>query len=395
MYIKRIPKFVVNFFSSLPVIFCYNHSYRIRGLLTAICGYPGRCTTVAIARYLPRSFSRFNIGRLLGKGREEIENVFRAFVHKLLWSLQPADEDLVIIIDSSLKGRSGSKIFGVAKRRANGYSRWLEHSHQIIALIAYVNGMRIPIDWRLHLKEKDLPKGATYKSSNDLAVEMFRKLQLPPCRRVIVMGDAGFSSNKVLKQIRSRGWHFIFAMARTRKLKSGKKLKNWVAHTPQKHFQKIFVNLPNGRKRAYHIVRTEDSIKGVGEVVLVHSRKRLTDAQKRVKVIATSLPDLSAKDAVVLYRLRCHVELFFKQMKQLCGLGHMQVRGEEAVKGSYAASFSAYAMLAYESQHDKDMEEPWSLWKAKLWFQYRVARDQVIYDFQRARRNKERRPLAA
>lgn len=395
MNIERIPKFVVNLFSSLPVIFRYNHSHRIRGLISAICAYPGRCTTVAMARYLPRTLCRFSLSRVLARGREEIEKVFYTLARKLLRSLQAPDEDLFVIIDTSLKGRTGSQIFGVAKRRANAHTRWLNHSHQIVALVAYVGGMRIPLDWRLHVKRKDLPGGEPYRSSNDLAVEMLRRFEAPPCRRVVVLADAAFASNKVLKQVRGRGWHFLFAMARTRKLESGKKLKDWVAHTPHKHYHKIFVRLPNGRKRAYWVMRTEDRIRGVGDVVLVHSRKRLTDARNRVKVIATSLTELSAKDAVVLYRLRWHVELFFKELKQLCGLGHMQVRAQEAVRGSYAASLAAYAMLAYESQHNPEQEEPWSLWKAKLWFQHRVARDQVIYEFQKARRRERRKPLAA
>jgi hypothetical protein len=348
-----------------------------------------------MARFLPRTISRWSVSRLLAEARAEIDKVFVVLSRQLLRALQTPDEDLVLIIDSSLRARCGCQIWAVGKRRTNQYGRWLPNAHQIVALIAYAGAVRIPLDWRLHLKEKDLPKGTPYKSSNQLAKEMLEAFEPPPCQRVIVLADAGFASNELLAAIRERGWHFLFAMAKTRRLKSGKSLKDMARHTPHKHYKKIFVRLPNGGRRAFWVIHRKDAIRGVGQVVLVHSKVRLTDAPQRVKVIATSLQCLDSRDIVTLYRLRWHVEIFFKELKQLCGFGHMQVRNEGAVLGSYAASFAAYSMLALASRRDTDPAQPWSLWQAKLWFQYRVARDDVIYDHQKVRRRARRKLLKA
>jgi hypothetical protein len=395
MHIKRIPKFLVNYLISIPVVFRYNHFHRVCALLSALCAYTGKCTTVGMARFLPKTISRWSLSRLLAEARTEIDKLFVALSRRVLWALQRPDEDLVLIIDSSLRARFGSQIWAVAKRRANEHGRWLNHAHQIVALIGYADGVRIPLDWRLHLKKKDLRKGQPYKSTNELALEMLEAFQPPPCRQVIVLADAGFSSNELLRKIRQRGWHFLFAMAKTRRLQSGKSLKDMARCTNHRHYRKVFVHLPSGRRRAFWLIGRQDAIRGVGKVALVHSKMRLTDAPERVKVIATSLQCLSARDIVTLYRLRWHVEVFFKELKQLCGFGQMQVRGEEAVRASYAASFAAYATLAALSQRHSDPQEQWSLWQAKLLFQFLIARDQVIYDNQKSRRRARRELMMA
>lgn len=74
-----------------------------------------------------------------------------------------------------------------------------------------------------------------------------------------VLADAGFASNELLAAIRERGWHCLFAMARTRRLQSGKSLKDVARYTPHRHYRKIFVRLPNGRRRAFWVIGRKDA----------------------------------------------------------------------------------------------------------------------------------------
>ena len=59
----------------------------------------------------------------------------------------------------------------------------------------------------------------------------------------------------------------------------------------------------------------------MGDVTIILSKKRHNDGPKQTKILVTNLPDARSRQVVDVYRRRWAVELLFKELKGVTGLG--------------------------------------------------------------------------
>ena len=125
---------------------------------------------------------------------------------------------------------------------------------------------------------------------------------VPPAwaKRVIVEGDAAYGSQDNRKMVLprdtddpTRRWGVVFAIARTWKTVEGKALKDVVTHVPRTSFQRIRVpRLPgaHGCKTVW-IFRTRLSVRPIGDVTVVLSKKGRNVGPKHTKILGTNLDE--------------------------------------------------------------------------------------------------------
>src|SRR5205085_2356685 len=139
------------------------------------------------------------------------------------------------------------------------------------------------LSWRLYLRESTVrrlnrrrktPK-LRYHSKLELAREMLQQLipLLPKENPVYVLFDSWYTSAKLVTWIRQQGWHVIAAVKSNRKV-SGQKLTHWHHDFKGRSYDRVSLELANGRRRTYWVRTLTGRLHGVpGEVRVLLSQR--------------------------------------------------------------------------------------------------------------------------
>jgi hypothetical protein len=102
------------------------------------------------------------------------------------------------------------------------------------------------------------------------------------------------------------------------------------------------------------------------------SKCQHNDGPKQTKLLVTNLPEtISARQIVALSLRRWSVELLFKELTGVIGMGQHQVTKEVGrIERSIAVSIMAYLLLLRLKAHEVPADRPWSafaLQRALAW----------------------------
>ena len=193
----------------------------------------------------------------------------------------------------------------------------------------------MPVGWRLILPKRHVG----YCSEHALFREMVSAF-IPPhwAQLVMVGGDAAYGSKAHMQRVPARDhadtarrWAFVFAIARTWKTADEKTLKNLVMHVPHTYDQRTRVpREPAGRgRRTFWTYHTCLSLRPVGDVTVVRSKRGRNLGPKQTKILVTNLAELTPSQVVGIYQKRWSVELLHWARKSGLGLGEHQVSGDK------------------------------------------------------------------
>jgi hypothetical protein len=181
-----------------------------------------------------------------------------------------------------------------------------------------------------------------------MAAELIRELDLPDGVKVVVLFDTFFLCPVVVRACKEKGFHFVSTLKSNRNVfKNGRKLKAGAyARTcfQNRGSQRLTVAKANGTTSFQFVDVGWVDVSGAGRVHLVYSRK---GRSKKALGIVTDDPSLSASEILQVYGERWPIEVFFKDSKQLLGLGQYQnVPYRAAVIHLHLVCF-AYALLTH------------------------------------------------
>ena len=132
------------------------------------------------------------------------------------------------------------------------------------------------------------------------------------------------------------------------------------------------------------------TLRAVGDVTVVLSKRRRNDGPKHTKVLVTNLPQATAHRTAAVYLRRWPVELFFKEWKEVVGVGQHQVtKDADRVERSVAVSLMAYLVLLRVRAKDIRPGQPWSAFALK----HRFAWEASLQHFKRAAQHQARREM--
>ncbi len=196
---------------------------------------------------------------------------------------------------------------------------------------------------------------------------------VPPAwaKRVIVEGDAAYGSQDNRKMVLprdtddpTRRWGVVFAIARTWKTVEGKALKDVVTHVPRTSFQRIRVpRLPgaHGCKTVW-IFRTRLSVRPIGDVTVVLSKKGRNVGPKHTKILGTNLDEWTPSHVACAYQRRWPVEQIHRELKTDWGLGaHQGSREEGRIEHAFGMAVLAYLLLIRAGHQEMLPGTSWSI----------------------------------
>lgn len=268
--------------------------------------------------------TRFN--NFLAVGRfdpaEALRQQAAALVAKL--RLKPR-ETVCLVIDDSKKSKRGKSMDAVG---------WIHdpltgasiRGHQYVTAILVVRGHCIPWAIHLYVKDKLCPKlKMPFRKLTQIAADMIRSVRLPGAPKVCVLFDSFHLCPTVTHACQERGFTFASTMKSNRNMShNGRHLKaGTYAKTRFKHGKRLSctVRKPHGSVTYTVVDAGWLTVGALGQVHVVFSRE---NKEKRVIGLITNDPRLSPIQMVQTYAKRWRIEVFFKDAKQLLGLGQYQ-----------------------------------------------------------------------
>jgi hypothetical protein len=349
--IVRIPSKLKSFFNPLQNQFHFNHFqyFQILVVLTAFSW--GRRNITSLYQHLDSRNqphrSRFN--NFLNVGRCNYQVVLQLKASELLAMLKPSKGDTVeFILDDSKKQKRGKVMEAVS---------WIHdpltgksiRGHQFVTATLRFRGHSIPFGIRIYIKKEDCRSlGRDFKKTTQLAAELISEFQPPQGVNVRVLFDSYYLCPVVVKACRKKGFRFVSVLKNNRNLfKNGRKLKT-AAYSKsmfRNHKKTSFcIRKSNGNVKYTYVDAGWLDVSKIGKLHVIFSRKK---ADPKILGLVTDDPKLSACQIIRTYDDRWSIEVFFKDTKQLLGLGQYQnVSLEAAVTHLHLVCF-AYALLTH------------------------------------------------
>jgi hypothetical protein len=349
--IVRFPSKLKSFFDPLQNQFHFNHFQYFQMLVLLIAFSWGRRNITTLYRHLDSRNqphrSRFN--NFLSVGRCNYAHVLQIKAYDLLNLLKPdKGETIEFILDDSKKQKRGKHMEAVGWIRDPLTGKSIR-GHQFVTATIRFRGYTIPFGIRLYIKKEDSRSlGCTFKKTTQLAAELIGEFEPPQETFVRVLFDSYYLCPVVVKECRRKNFRFLSTLKSNRnlfkngrKLKSGKYGKNTFANNKRKTF---CIHKSGCNVKYTYVDAGWMNVGKTGRLHVIFSRKK---ADPKILGIVSDDPNLSACQIIRAYDDRWSIEVFFKDTKQLLGLGQYQnVSLEAAVTHLHLVCF-AYALLTH------------------------------------------------
>lgn len=349
--VQEIPRVIVPFFEDLKRHFLWDHHAYCQTLVFLIAFAYGRRNVSNLYRHLDgrqhSHRSRFNNFFLVGRWDPKL--ALREKANHLLSDLKPkAGETIYLLLDDSKNKKRGKKMEAVSKLK-DPVNNCFMMGHQYVTAVLWFRGRTIPFGISLYVKKGNCKGlGLEFRKVTEMAAEFVGAFEPPPGVKVRVLFDSYYLCPVVVNACRKKNFRYISTLKRNRNLfKNGRKLKAGAYGLTCFRKGKCQTVRP-GRSEETTAFRYVDAgwleVSDLGRHHLIYSRR---EGDHNHLAIVTDDPDLSASDIVTSYAHRWHIEVFFKDAKQLLGLGQYQ-------NGSYWAAVIhlhlvcfAYALLTH------------------------------------------------
>jgi SRSO17 transposase len=324
--IVRSPAKLNSFFRSLTSDFHWDHARYFRSLVLAMAFAWGRHNISNLHRHLDAATHRTRTNNFLHAARFDPAALLRQKAYEQLAALKLKPGTTVyLILDDSKKGKRGKAMEAVTPLHDTGRAT---PGHLYVTAVIRAGQLTMPFAMALYANpEHSRALKRPFRKSTELVAEMIRAFRPEGGLKVVVLFDSYYLCPTVLSACRERGYYFLSTLKDNRVLwRNGRKLKTGLYKKSlwrrRPHRQ---VRLSSGSRRT--AVAYVDAgwleVNGAGRLHVIFSKK---NAERRLLGIVTDDPAMTAADLIRHYSQRWWIEVFFKDSKQLLGLGQYQNR---------------------------------------------------------------------
>lgn len=201
---------------------------------------------------------------------------------------------------------------------------------QIVVLLLVVQGLRIPLGFRIYEK-----KQSKIKLALDLLSEARNRYGF---KQMTVLFDSWYPAGKILKRINDYGWCFVCRIKRNRKVHPENGEEKQVKH--------LFPS-PYGMLTG--------SIKGIRIILVRHAKYYLI----------TNRLSMSKDEIRNAYKIRSQIEHFFKEIKNYFNAKSCQSRSAVAWKNHLIGVHFSFCLVEFKRQ-----ESGFTLYKARWRYRF-------------------------
>jgi SRSO17 transposase len=387
--IIRVPPVLDKFFHSMQPHFHWNHFAYFRLLVVVIAFAWGRRNVASLYRYLDAQHHRTRFNNFFLVARWDPEAVLHHKAQELMMALHPSKgETLYLVIDDSKTAKRGTHMDAVAKMKDPVTEGYIQ-GHQYVCAIVRFRDQVIPYGIRLYVKLEHCPAlELPFRKTTELAAQLIREFEAPAGVKVIVLFDTYYLCRVVVQACRERHFRFASTLKSNRslfkaswKLKAGCYGRNLFR---RRHTATLVLAKPYGQARYRFVDAGWLEVSTLGPLHVVFSRK---GTAKHILGLVTDDSELSAAGLIQTYEKRWAVEQFFKDSKQLLGLGQYQNRPYRAAVTHLHLVCFAYALLTHlrimrpgaQGQRTYDKAAQWSTAAAQEQLRCLIWDDIIVY----------------
>jgi SRSO17 transposase len=347
--IIRVPPSLDKFFQPLRGHFHWDHFTYFRLLVLAMAVMWGRRNVANLYRYLDAEHHRTRFNNFFLVERWDPEVALRQKARELLRALHPQPGDTIyLILDDSKKAKRGTTMDAIAKMKDPVLEAYIWGHQYVCAILVYRDHV-IPFGIRLYVKrEQCAGAGVAFRKTTELAAELIRECKAPTGVKVMVLFDAYYLCQTVVKACRAQRFHFASTLKSNRrlyklgwKLNAGRYGRNLFR---RRRTDPLVLAKPHGAVCYRFVDAGWLQVSTLGALHVVFSRK---GTAKKILGLVTDAPELPAADVIRTYDKRWTIEQWVKDLKQLLGLGQYQNRPYRAAVIHLHLVCFAYALLTH------------------------------------------------
>jgi hypothetical protein len=339
---------------------------------------------------MPRTIRYWTVLRMVRAGYWDGTSLIEELSTTVLYTLPPPTAGLLHLTgDSTVVDKTGKHQPLARKTRTNEFAPYI-YGQSLVLLIAQWGRFRVPV-------AGDVIDPKIKGHQNILFRQMLDQFAVPAwATQVIVEADAAFAAKATLKLIDTKGWGYVFGLARTWKLADGTHLSHLARYTPKACYHRVASYKPDHRRKDYWVFRRPARVQHLGEVTIVLSKSRRNYGPKRIKVIVTNLNEATTGEILSHHARRWGVEVTFKELKSGLHLGQMQVtKKPERVVRALLLPILAYLLLLRLYGREGSLDAGFTLWQLKHRFLEEVYQEQHDHSAQRWRKKLDQYKAAA
>lgn len=342
--VLRVPACCRSFFKPVEGFFSARQWPYFQGIILAMGIAFGRRNILNLKRYLPGGPHRTNYNRFLIGWKWNPRDVLQKLA---LWRVRKMElrkgETIYVVIDDTKRRKRGKRMAAVGKLKDPVTGAYI-HGHNYVALLLVARGQMIPFGIELYAKKEfcESQPELEFLTQLQLAQRMMDRLPEFKGQEVCVLLDGFYASKWLLAAILVKGFQFVTTLPRSRNIYVGgekRKAGRYARNVNHRDGKTVHVG-----GKTYRVGSRIIGLPGVGEVRLIASRFR---NEKKVAAVIASNLKWTPKRILQAHRMRWSIELFFKETKQLFGLGDYQNLSYEGAVRHLHLMCIAYLLLTH------------------------------------------------
>jgi SRSO17 transposase len=262
------------------------------------------------------------------------------------------------IIDDSQckKDRSTSHMEGLDNHfsHSDGKCVW---SHCVVTAHIVCEDSSYAWDFRSYFREAYCQEhDLTFKSKNDLAIELLNTYQPTDDEQVYVLVDSWYTSKKLIDRCSQKGFHLIGGLRANRKIYPegiGVKITEFAStFVDNRDLHSVTVG---GHK--YRIFEYEGHLSDTESAKVLLSWERKFDSSKTPFCILCTDCSLDLVTILSYYNVRWNIETGYRYFKDLLGFDQYQLLSHKGIERYWCIEFLVYNFLEYQ-RHEWQGELP-------------------------------------
>jgi SRSO17 transposase len=225
---------------------------------------------------------------------------------------------------------------------ADGKSVW---SHCVVTSHIVSEGYSFAVNFRSYFRESCCNEnGFTFKSKNDLAIELINEYESPTDEQVYVLVDSWYTSKKLIDACSAKGYHLIGGLRTNRKIYPkgvGIKLSKFISdYIRADDLRPVTV----GHHR-YKIYSYEGNLSDTENATVLISWEDKYDSKTKPFCLLCTDSSLDLVTILRYYDVRWHIETGYRYFKDLLGFDHYQLLSYKGIERYWCIQFLAYNFL--------------------------------------------------
>lgn len=229
---------------------------------------------------------------------------------------------------------------------SEGKSVW---SHCLVTTHVVAEGYSFAWDFRPYFRKEYCEKNhRSFKSKNDLAMEMIKMFPASDEEQVYVLMDSWYTSKKLIDACNAKGFHVIGAV------KSNRKIRPNGIEVSMAEFAGQYIRNPDLRsvtvkgKGKFRMYEYEGPISEIENAkVLLSWEKKFRQDQKPFCILCTDLT-LDVVTILEYYNVRWEIETGYRYFKELLGFDQYQLLSFKAIERYWAIQYLVQNFLEFQ-----------------------------------------------